>query len=58
MPLESSYTTTIMIVGTIFGQIDGESGASLRNNFGMKGRDTEAVFVDLKNLKYIIIGLK
>ena len=47
-----------MIVGTIFGQIDGESGASLRNNFGMKGRDTEAVFVDLKNLKYIIIGLK
>ena len=58
MPLESSYTTTIMIVGTIFGQIDGKSGASLRNNFGMKGRDTEAVFVDLKNLKYIIIGLK
>ena len=58
MPLESSYTTTIMIVGTIFGQIDGESGASVRNNFGMKGRDTEAVFVDLKNLKYIIIGLK
>ena len=46
-----------MILGTIFGQIDGESGASLRNNFGMKGRDT-AVFVDLKNLKYIIIGLK
>ena len=58
MPLESSYTTKIMILGTIFGQIDGESGASLRNNFGMKGRDTEAVFVDLKNLKYIIIGLK
>ena len=57
MPLESSYTTTIMILGTIFGQIDGESVASLRNNFGMKGRDA-AVFVDLKNLKYIIIGLK
>ena len=46
-----------MILGTIIGQIDGKSGASLRNNFGMKGRDA-AVFVDLKNPKYIIIGLK
>ena len=57
MPLESSYTTTIMILGTIFGQIDGESGASLRNNFGMKGQDA-AMFVDLKDPKYIIIGLE
>ena len=57
MPLESSYTTTIMIVGTIFGQIDGESGASLRNNFGVKGQYA-IVFVDLKDPKCMISGLK
>ena len=50
MPLESSYITKIMVLGTIFGQFDSESGASLRNNFGIKGQDA-AVFVDLKDLK-------
>ena len=57
MPLEFSYTTKIMVLGTIFGRFGGESSATLRNNFGMKGRDA-AVFVDLKDQKYIIIGLE
>ena len=46
-----------MVLGTIFGQLGGKSGASLRNNFGMRGRDA-TVFVDLKDSKYIIIGLE
>ena len=57
MPLESSYITKIMVLGNIFGQFDGKSSASLRNNFSMKGWDA-AVFVDLKDQKYIIIGLE
>ena len=46
-----------MVLGTIFGQFDGKSSASLGNNFSMKGRDA-AVLVDLKDQKYIIIGLE
>ena len=57
MPLESSYITKIMVLGTIFGQFDGKSSASLGNKFSMKGRGA-AVLVDLKDQKYIIIGLE
>ena len=46
-----------MVLGTIFCQFGGKSGASLRNKFGVKGRYA-TVFVDLKDPKYIIIGLE